>query len=543
MPGGISGLLDTSRRALFAQTQAIRVIGNNIANVNTEGYSRRRVELTARGTNSDGEVEGIGAGVSVNRIIRVIDSFLESEFRTRISDLGDSSVRSEFLSRAETAFSLDTTVGRIGFQLTEFFGALEDLAADPANIPLRSNVIDKGQSLTQSIQTTYDVLADLQREANNRIQVFVDEVNQLSSQIAELNGLLAQSGADGQENLGLLDQREMLIRQLSEKLAVKTVTNSDGTVLVTLENGFGLVTGTESRDIQFTTTPSFAPGGGYPPGLDGQALGHIVYDYDPTAGTSHIDLTGIIAASGGEIGGLLQVRGVQDTTDTTPFDAVGSLVDVASRVEAIAQDLLTRFNTAYLGADENGGLGGLQPSSGDLSGTGPGVYGLFSFAGAVDSDADGIPDDLSAIGLSSYASQIEFGVSDPSDIAAALDLDPAAGATSFAPGDGSNLAALIALRDTATTYSVGNFSMTTTIEDLYNSTVTYVGSASAQANGSFVVAKERHDQQQELKAAVSGVNLDEELANLINFQRAFEASARMIGVGDQLFQEILSLLG
>ncbi len=542
MGNGLGALLDLSRRALSVQSQALRVIGNNISNVNTEGYSRRKAELVSRGSQGGGD-DAFGSGVNINRVIRVVDKFLGKELQARISTSASAQAKAEFLNRAQAPFSLDQTVGRIGFQLSEFFSSLEDLEVDPANIPLRGNVIDKGAALTQSIQSTYSTIANLQREADNRMGVLVTEVNQITEQIAELNGLITPVANGEQENIGLLDQREQLVRQLSSLIGVETVQNSDGTILVTLQNGFGLVTGNSARALEFTPAPSFAPVGGYPEGLDGQALGHIVFDFDDTATDSHIDLTGVIASSGGQLGGLANVRGIQSATDTSTFDAEGDLVDIAARVESIARDLLTRFNQTYLGStDEDTGTAGFQPSSGDLGGTGPGVYGLFTFAGAADSDTDGLPDDLTANGLTSYASEIEFGFSDPADFAAALDLDPADNSTSFVDGDGSNISALLALRDDKINYSLGNFSLSATVEELYDSTVTYVGGVSARAANDYTVAAEQKSQQEELQAAVSGVNIDEELTQLISFQRAFQASAHMIRTGDDLFTEIINLV-
>jgi flagellar hook-associated protein 1 len=542
---GLSGLLDLSRRALFAQTQSIRVLGNNVANVNTPGYSRRQVQLVAQGIQAGGFQDAFGVGVNINRVIRVVDSFLNNELQLRIGSRAHAEARYEFIARAEAAFSLDQTVGRIGYQLSEFFSALEDVATDPANIALRSAVVDKGQALTQAIQNTYSIVADLQREADNRIGVVINEVNQLTSQIAELNGLLSNAdGSSGQDNLTLLDKRDQLLRELSEKIGIQTVENSDGSILVTLNNGFGLVTGASSRALEFTPSPSFAPVGGYPTGLDGRPLGHIVFDFDSTLNTSHVDLTSLIGNASGELGGLLRARGIQDVTDTTPFDAVGDLVDIASRVEAIAQDLLTRFNTEYLGEfDEDTTTPGFfDPSSGDLNGNAPNIYGLFTFAGAADSNGDGLPNDLVDNGLSSYARVISFAFSDPNRFAAALDLDPTDGSTSFVSGDGSNIGGLLALRDERITHSVGNFSLTATLEEVYDSTVTHVGGLSARARNDLQVSEDRETQQFELLAAVSGVSLDEEFAKLINFQRAFEASARMIRVGDELFGEIIGLL-
>jgi flagellar hook-associated protein 1 FlgK len=542
--GGITELLNISRSSIFAQSQTIQVIGNNVANVNTPGYSRRQTELVNRVTSSAG-ANVFGAGVDINKVIRHVDNFLTTELNAKVRDRAESGARNEILARAETAFPLTGGAGTIGYELSEFFSSLEDLAANPSQIPLRTQVISQGNALTNAISSTYNTLAGLQREADNRIEFLVADVNRLSAEIATLNGQITASEIGDQQNLALRDQRDKALKDLSEKIGVTTVENSQGAVLVQLSNGFGLVTGNTSNDLEFSRGPSFAPVGGYPPGLDGSSMGFIVFDFDRTATVSHVDLTNLVAAGGGEIGGLLRVRGIQADTDTSTFDAQGDLVEIASRVEAIARDLLTRFNETYVGPDEDSSTAGVvEPSSGDLNGLPPEVFGLFTFTGAVDSDADGVATtaDLIASNVSSFASIIQFAISQPSRVAAALDLDPADGSTSFAPGDSSNIQALLNLRDDPVAYSVGNFSGTSTIEELYGLTVAYAGGVKRTAQNEHQIRVEREKQVEQLNASVSGVSLDEEFASLINYQRAYEASARMIKLGDELLNEIVQLL-
>ena len=181
----------------------------------------------------------------------------------------------------------------IGYQLNDFFGALQDLQGSPADIPLRTQVLQKGQDLVNSINQTYNATAQLQREADDRVKLVVTDVNRISQSIAQLNSEISKSEDGDQEALTLRDQRDSLLTQLGEKISFSSVEDTDGKVTVYLTNGFSLVNGTNSYDLSTTTTPSFAPVGGFPKGLDGQALNHIVYNY---SGTSDIDLTRIIGA-------------------------------------------------------------------------------------------------------------------------------------------------------------------------------------------------------------------------------------------------------
>lgn len=536
--GGIDSLLNVSKSALFAQTQAIRVIGDNIANVNTPGYTRRKAELVALSTAGTSSLS-IGTGVDVNRIVRITDRFINAQLLDRVSDRADASIRDELLSRAEAPFAVDGT-GNIGFYLSEFFSALEDLAANPSDIGLRQNVLEKGSTLTTSVSETFNSLASLQREADSRIGVILRDVNRITQDLAEVNTEIQKAEISDQEALALRDQRDGLLKELSEYVSFDTVEANDGTLVVTLASGFSLVDGSGSHQLEFIPDPSFAPPGGFPTGVDGLSLGHIVYDFDPTAGQSHVDLTHVIAGGGGELAGLLKFRGTQDPGDTSPFDANGGVVELAARVEAIARDLLTRFNQAYQGPSAN------EPAL-DLNGNSPSEFGLFTFNGAADVVNDDMATmaDLNAIGFANYASRIQFGVTTPEGFAAAVDQNPAAGAPVLAPGDSRNIDRLLAAREATQNYSlygVGTLP-TTTIEEMYQTTVTAAGSLSSSAKNSAISAAAREAQVEALQANVSGVSLDEEFANLINFQRAYEGSARMIRIADELMVEIINLLG
>ena len=284
-------------------------------------------------------------------------------------------------------------------------------------------------------------------------------------------------------------------------------------------------------------------------------MGFIVHDFGAAGTPSHVDLTDVLRNGGGEVGGLLSLRGVQHTTDTDTFHTDGTLVDLASRVEALARDLLKTFNRTYQGtADEDAGTPGWQSNSGDLDGNQPGFDGLFTFDGIIDDDSSGrlSQGDLDAYslangGFSSFAKVISFKITDPRAIAAALDLDPVDNSTSFASGDARNLDLLIALRSQSRAFNVPStnqiFQTDSTMEDVYNVAVTYAGSLSHEAQNDYTIYADREKQVKEIKSTFSGVSLDEEFAQLIMFQRAFQASARVISIGEDLMSEIMAITG
>lgn len=544
-------ILNNATGALAAQQAVIAAASNNIANANTPGYTRRVVELQTRSSGGTGAGLEIGNGVEVGRLNRLSDSFLERLVREAMSDKNYYGIQNDILGRVDGLFSLTGDRPTIGSTLTAFFAAVDDLTANPSSIPLRSTLIDKGNDLVSAIRTTFDTIAGLQAEADTRIATEIDGMNSLTAQIADLNERIRANERTGNVDADSRDQRDILLQRLSEKIDYSTAELPDGTVTLSLSNGFVLVTGGESRNLEVSNNPSFS-GGTMPPSLSGGVLSHIVYDYSGGAGTpAHIDLTRIIGAGGGTLGGLVTLRGYNDTTNTSAFDADGVLVAVASRVESIARELLTTLNQSYLGPDADGGTAGHQPSSGDLDGNTPAdidpvdyAYSLFDFefTGTKDADGNGLPDDLAALGVDSFAGVLQFGISNPREIAAALNSGTLL-APVYAPGDGRNMEALAAFQEDATlNFSVGSYSMTGSFGDVYSETVGFVGNTARGVQTQFDVATDNLNTALNSRDEVSAVSLDEEFTSLIKFQKAYQASAKMIKIADTLLDQIVNLI-
>jgi flagellar hook-associated protein 1 FlgK len=205
-------------------------------------------------------------------------------------------------------------------------------------------------------------------------------------------------------------------------------------------------------------------------------------------------------------------------------------------------------NATYRGPDEDSGTANLQPSAGDLNGNSPGVFGLFDFAfsGVKDVNGNGIAElsDITdpSIGIDSFSSKLVFGVTQPASFAAARDANTTAGATAFPVGDSSNAQALVALRNTSLSFSAGSFTHTGTFEDLYTTTVAFVGNAAAAAASDVKVTAAKYSSAANRRDSFSAVNLDEEFSDLIRFQKAFQASARMVRTANELLDTIVGLL-
>ncbi|MBN8549587.1 MAG: flagellar hook-associated protein FlgK [Deltaproteobacteria bacterium] len=540
-------ILNNSTGALAAQQAVIAATSNNIANVNTPGYTRRIVELQTRTSRGEGVGVNVGNGVEVGNLNRISDSFLEGLVRSATGDKSSYQIQSDLLSRIDNLFSLTGSAPTIGSSLTSFFGAVDDLTANPSSIPLRATMLDKANDLVTSIRTAYNTVASVQEEANQRIGTEISTVNSITAQIAIMNGRIRANESMGSIDGDNRDQRDVLMQKLAEKIDYNAVELPDGSVNIALANGFTLVTGTQSRDLGFTATPSFAGGSAIPASLSGGNLGYITYNYGDDSSPAHIDLTRVLGAGSGSIGGLLAVRGYNAPGNDT-FQADGICTAVASRIEAVTRTLLGAVNTSYLGPDLVAG-GTHQPSTVGLNGASsiPGVYGLFDFqfSGNKDANNNGLPDDVGVTGahsgVSNYSSLLTVAITDPADIAAAVNTGTIA-TPIFSPGDGTNMETLAALKDTNYTFALGSVSTTGTFNDAYAETVGYVGNTKKSvdiqrdvASDSLVTAMNSRDE-------VSGVSLDEEFSSLIKFQKAYQASAKMIKVAENLLDQIVSLL-
>jgi flagellar hook-associated protein 1 FlgK len=532
-------ILNNAISSLSAQQALIANSANNIANVNTPGYTRRQVDLQTRSeARSGGGGVQLGSGVEVSAVKRIADTFIDELLRTASGKMSEANINNDYLNRVQELFSLNGTGLTIDSSLNEFFSSLNQLSLSPANVDLRLNVMQRGEDLVTSIRTVFNTTAQIQKDLNDRIPSEVETINTYTKQIAELNGMIAQQEASGRVAIDERDQRELLFQRLAEKIEYKLIDNKNGMYSVFLDNGFPLVNGTTSRDLSVTSAPSFA-GATLPPSLSGETLNYVVYDYGGSGQPSHLDLTSAIKAGSGTLGGILQLRGYAAVTNTSAFQADGPLVAIASRIESLTRALLVEVNKTYLG-DTPG-------NAGDLNGNSPGPFGLFDFASTgVKDDGDGIPEysDLAnpALGIDNFSSILEFGVKDPAAFAAARDADPAAATTLFQPGDGQNAQAVARMRSSSLNFSVGSFSFRGTFDELYNSTVAYVGNSKNSAEVNARVAEQNFTAAANRRDEVSGVSLDEEFSNLIKYQKAFQASARMIKTANDLLDQIVSLI-
>lgn len=281
-------LLNSALTGLSASQKHLEVIGNNISNANTPGYSRQEVVVNSADSQFMG-VGYVGSGVEITTIRRLYDRFATEQLRT------DTQQFKGFESYRDNIDQINKLLGDertgIGPVLTEFFSALQTASDSPGFIPAREAFLGSASVLQDRFNLVYERMDQQNTTINNQLQSFAGEVNTISQSIAQLNQDIANSVGDARRAPPneLLDKRDELVRQLSELVGVDVV-EADGNYDVYIGSGQALVLGYEFNRIEVQ------------PGIKDPSRFDLVY----LNRKERTVVTDIV--SGGQIGGVLKFR-------------------------------------------------------------------------------------------------------------------------------------------------------------------------------------------------------------------------------------------
>ena len=286
----MSDFLSIGASAVNVYRQAIATTSNNIANVNTEGYSKQAVNV---GESYPTQIASyfIGTGSTVNSIQRSYDEFVERSLRDSASDLQATTPFIEYTNRIVDIMGSETA--NLTNAIEAFFNASRSLSVDPGSIPLRNEVLSSGQALASRFNTLSTQIDAVGTESRDRLGAALEEVNNLAGQLLSINKQLGRNSEKSKQPPQLMDQRDLILRKLSSLSTIGVTESSNGQVSVNFGGagrGFEIVTSSGVREIAMVSDSA-------------DPTGDVQLVIDPRGIKQPLPLL-----SGGEVGGLLTFR-------------------------------------------------------------------------------------------------------------------------------------------------------------------------------------------------------------------------------------------
>lgn len=440
--------------ALAAEQGALSETANNIANVNTPGYSRKEPQFSENPPVVLGPLT-FGTGVSLENTAAVRDPILQLRIQQQTGQQGQLNALLTGLQQVQAQFSNQGS--DIESQLEALFASITQLSTAPSSLSLRQGVLTAASNLASTFNNTANNLLTQQSNLGLSVTQAVAQVNTLTSQIASVNGQIASLENLHQDASAFLDQRDQLINQLSGLIDISQIPTESGITLTT-SNGTALVSGNQSFSLNTQA--------------DASGLQHIF--------AQGKDITGEI--NSGQLGGLLAVRDQK-------------IPSTLSSLDSLAVGLANAFNAANTsGYDLNGNVGGNLFAPPPASGTGA-------------------------------AASMAVAITDPVLLAASSD---------GSAGSNGNLTNFSAIHDQGLINGQ-------TPSDFYSSLIFGIGddvsNNSANLQASQLVLQQLQDQ----RGSISGVSLDQEAANMVQYQRAYEAAARVVDTVNQMLATVINM--
>ena len=244
---GLFTALNAGKTALSVNQKSIEIIGNNISNVNTEGYSRQSAELSPYPSMVFGDFF-VGQGVLISDVARDHDVFVTNMLQEKSIEFGLQNGQTSALSELERIFSIGDE--NISTEINRFFDSWQELSANPSGLVERDIVIQRGELLAEKFNLTADELNRATENVNDTLISKVDAVNSQISEIAELNERIYTIEIQGQTANSARDRRDLLAKELAQTLGTQTYQDSKGMLAVQLPGGLPLVQGYMAMEIE-----------------------------------------------------------------------------------------------------------------------------------------------------------------------------------------------------------------------------------------------------------------------------------------------------
>ncbi|GAB4009625.1 MAG: flagellar hook-associated protein FlgK [Bdellovibrio sp.] len=485
----MADLLSIGKSGLSASKKSLEVTGHNISNVNTEGYSRQRVHQQ---TNAPATQSGLimGTGTRIKSINRVHDPYIEKRLQKSTSDKNYFEQRAEQLGMVENIFNEIDNEG-LNQLMNKFFNSFRELANQPENETIRSVVRDTANVVVRDVRRIRETIDEISRGVDQKLQVEIEDINSLVKNISQLNKKIAALEASGDETGDLRDQRDLAIRELSKSFQITSYVDEKGNFVVNAKNVGTLIAGGEYQELAAANTSKEAGGSG----LDGSV--EVFFKSRPSNPLG-------AKFTGGNISALLKVRNedirtLRENLNYLSFNFINTVNAIHSK----------GFVNRQVEVDAAG-----NPLPFDKKGPVTGI----NFFKPIDS----LEDASLMIDLSDEVK------TDLSNIVTAIQPN--------SPGD-NRIALAIANVQKERILGDGE----ATMEEFYLQLIGNVGIETAKAKFDHEQAEGLYAQAVSLRERTSGVSIDEETANMVRYQHAYDASAKIMQTANEMFETVLNI--
>lgn len=484
--------IEVSKRGLFAQQSALNTTGHNIANANTEGYSRQRVNMQATtglpyvGMFQTIEPGLLGTGVQADSIQRLREEFLDIQYRNEFKRQGYWDARLETLEKVEGIMNEPSETG-LQKVMDQMWQAWQDLAKDPTDTSARAVVRERSKAVADTFNTTYKHLQEVQTDLDNVVNVKAMEINSIGQQLASLNNQISNVVPHGYQPNDLYDQRDVLLDKLSKLVDIKATQSTAGMVNVTIE-GRDFVTGITSQPFAAVQ--------------------------NPLTGVSDLTLGGAaFMPTSGYMAGTLESR-----------DQI--VPNILKRLDVLSVNLTKEINDIHRAgvslSDINNGT----------------VQDLPFFV-----DTTALAGNAATKDYPTGALRITINP----EITKSLDAIAAAKpeATSTPVGNNETALAIASIKFKVLAAGTGpnDLAESSTLDNYYRYTISQLGvdaqeATRNQANSEMLVGTVDNQRQ-----SVSGVSIDDEMAEMVKYQHAYSASARVMTSMDEILDKVINGMG
>lgn len=476
--------LELSLRGLQAQQTALDTTGHNISNANTAGYTRQVANLQATSPQtilSLGRSLSLGTGVNVNTITRARDAFVDNQYRWESSKQGYWENRQTVLQNVEGIYN-ETSDNSLSSDLTNFWNSWSDLANDPENMGSRSVVRERAIALTASFQNLSQQISTQQSNVDSNVKVQITQINTYADEIESLNEQIKRAEVARDNPNDLRDQRDQLVDELSKIVSVKVVETKDPSFTDRDVNLYKVIIGNNASSVNTLVDDTTVRHLVDPPTTDSNGFAQVQWTDQPS--TSTVDL-------GSEMGQLASNLDLRDTYLSEQLNQLNTLAQgVADTVNQIHQTGTNKIDF-------------FTASSGSITAS------TIQLNPTIESDL----------------SQINTG-------------------TTTASGDGTVAQAISSLATGwSTATKPASMSSASSIGDYYSANIAQLGvdvqQATRMKSGEDVLVTNLTNQRE----TTSGVSLDEEMTNLVKFQKSYAAAARMVTMMDDMLNTIVTGMG